>query len=236
MCISLATMNTPASGQLTSVTGHSIPATLLKAAWMAIALGIVMEAMILAVGAAFGSVPTVNAVIADSAQKVSWSVLVCGGLAIGTAAARASVRLMGILGAISAPLGFAVARATHKGMATAMGLAPAVGGPSPVALAIVKAIQYGLLGIMLATMLRRMGLSLKGHLLAGFSVGVVFGAVTLYLMVSAAQDAGQPLSMPQIIARAVNEIAFPVGCSLVLYALSRLGTVTLASSGGPPEG
>ncbi len=198
---------------------------------MAIVLGIVMEVLVLGVGAAFGTNPEVKRILADSAQKVSWSVIVCGGLAIGTAAARVSAGVMGVLGAISGPVGFISAKAVHKGLATAMGLTPP-GGPSAVTLAVVKGAEYALLGIMLATILRRLGLNLKGYIAAGVVVGVVFGSVTLWLMVSAANENGKPLSTGELTVRAVNEIAFPVGCSMVLYALSRLASVPMAMSGG----
>ena len=52
------------------------------------------------------------------------------------------------------------------------------------------------------------------HALVGLSAGVVFGGIILgYLYFSSAKQIGAAVLLP----RAINEIVFPIGCSLVLY-------------------
>jgi hypothetical protein len=50
------------------------------------------------------------------------------------------------------------------------------------------------------------------------AIGAVFGAIALYLL------APQPL--PTMIARAINEGIFPLGCTLVIYAADIFGKRT----------
>ncbi len=89
-----ATESTPASG---------LGTTLLRVAWLAILLGFVMEALLLLFAAGFGIFPGLESMISDLAGKVTWSTLVCAGLALGTAASRSRAPLMGVLGLFAAP-------------------------------------------------------------------------------------------------------------------------------------
>jgi hypothetical protein len=57
-------------------------ATLMRAAWLAILLGFVMEALLLLFAAGFGFLPGFESVVSDLAGKVTWSTLVCAGLAL----------------------------------------------------------------------------------------------------------------------------------------------------------
>ena len=58
------------------------------------------------------------------------------------------------------------------------------------------------------------------HVLVGLSAGVVFGGIILgYLYFSSAKRIGAAVLLP----RAINEILFPVGCSLVLFATEMVG-------------
>lgn len=51
-------------------------------------------------------------------------------------------------------------------------------------------------------------------------MGMVFGGTILYLTVQAAP---QPMPAPALLARGLNEIVFPVGCSIILFAAQALG-------------
>jgi hypothetical protein len=82
---------------------NNFMATLLRAAWLAILLGIVMETLLLLFAAGFGIFPGVETIAADLVRQLSWSTFVCVGLAIGTAVSKARVPLMGIIGLLAAP-------------------------------------------------------------------------------------------------------------------------------------
>src|SRR2546422_606151 len=56
---------------------------LLHVGWLAVLLGLVMEVILVALAAGFGTLKGANPILADVVQKVSWSVVVCTGLAVG---------------------------------------------------------------------------------------------------------------------------------------------------------
>lgn len=197
--------------------GHpDFATTLLNVAWLSIALGIVMEVLVLGTASGLGTMPGVGAVAADTVQKVSWSTIVCVGLAIGTAASKARIPVMGLTGLLAAPAGFAIARSLHSGIAQAFGAGVAAAGqPSALLLAILKGIQYGCLGMAVGWAGQRLQGRATAYVGAGLITGIVFGGLTLALM--------SPLPVAALIARGVNEILFPVGCSLVLFSAETLG-------------
>jgi hypothetical protein len=198
-------------------------ATIFNVSWMAIVLGLAMQGLILGLQAAAGKVPGASHAAADLVQKVSWSFLVCAGLASGSAASRLRGAAMGLAGLLSAPLAFAAARSLHKSAQQALSIIGTGSAASPVVLALVKAVEYGCLGVLLARLARRPGAGARAHGLAGLAVGVVFGGWILWILVHAASGAGKPLPALAVASAAVNEILFPVGCSLVIHSAHSLG-------------
>jgi hypothetical protein len=97
------------------------PALLLHVAWLAIAVGISLQILVLVAGTiAGGAAPATVQLVADTAQKTSWSVLVCGALAVGATVSRGSAALTGLAGLLGAPAAFIVARAVQKGVNQAL--------------------------------------------------------------------------------------------------------------------
>jgi hypothetical protein len=189
----------------------------LRVAWLSIGLGIALE-IVLLVLAAFtatgGASP--KPFISDLAHKISWSFIVCIGLALGTTAGKARPGIMGLLGLISAPLAFTAARSVHKGVHEALGLAATAGGASVFLIAALKGIEYAVLGAVLGILTRREnGASLGAHLGAGAAIGLTFGVAIVAILAGAA---AKPMGPVDLAARGVNEVIFPIGCSLVLYA------------------
>ena len=113
---------------------------------MSIILGLAVELLLVIVAAVFGTAGDAKPFVADAAQKVSWSVMVCAGLTLGTAA-RPSIRAksMAILGLLSAPTAFIVAKMIHRAVSQGLGLEVAFGS-SPVYVIVLKALEYGSLG------------------------------------------------------------------------------------------
>ncbi len=98
----------------TSTASPKLGANLLRIAWLSILLGFVMEAVKLLSAAGVGIFPELNlTVVADLVGQVSWSTIVCVGLAIGTAVSKFRASLMGFLGLLSAPISFGVSRSLH---------------------------------------------------------------------------------------------------------------------------
>jgi len=191
------------------------PRVLWRIAWASVLLGLVMEVLILIAALVFGARPGVRVVLADTVQKVAWSTVVCLGLGIGTAAAKNVPPVAGVFGLVAGPIGFVVAKALHQGVSHALGIA--LGGashPSAVALALLKGLQYGGLGHGLAWVGKHAGGRVMAYLGTGLAVGIVFGGITLFLM--------SPLATTALVTRGLNEILFPVGCSLVVYSAQAL--------------
>src|SRR2546422_11530868 len=87
---------------------------LLHVGWLAVLLGLVMEVILVALAAGFGTLKGANPILADIVQKVSWSVVVCVGRAVGTTAKKARRPLLG-LARLHAPRHvFIVSRSLHK--------------------------------------------------------------------------------------------------------------------------
>lgn len=195
----------------------------LRVAWMSILLGLLLEVVLLCLAAYAGTAgASPKPFLADLTQKVSWAFIVCVGLAFGSTAAQARSGVMGLLGLISAPAGFAVARSLHKGVTQALGMA-AAGGAFPFLVAGLKAIEYGILGGVVGYLTRQKDGStapLSRFLLAGTAVGLTFGAAITAALVSAAAKAPTLLD---VAGKGINEFLFPIGCSLVLYASNALG-------------
>jgi hypothetical protein len=210
--------NTPASEP-----ASRLGATLLRVAWMAIILGLVMEVLLLALGGVLGDVLGLRPVVADLVRKVSWSLFVCAGLAVGTAVARARVPLMGVLGLFSAPLAFEASRAMHQGTLEVLegGTSEiASGGSAALLIALVKGIEYGCLGLVIGWVGTRPWGGAAVHAAVGLATGLIFGGIILGI---AHASAPEPLATADVLAQGVNEILFPVGCSLVLFFATAVG-------------
>ncbi|MGE5232908.1 MAG: hypothetical protein ACM3OB_02265 [Acidobacteriota bacterium] len=190
--------------------------TVLTVAWLSVLLGFAIEALLLGLAAATGGLASPRPFVADLISKVSWSVVVCVGISLGTAVGRARPTAMGVLGLLSAPAGFAIAKTVQKGVSAALGLAAAAGGPSPWLVAGLKALQYGIFGTVTGKLSSRRA-GLLAYALTGAATGVVLGGLLVALLARSGGD-----SAATIVARAVDEVAFPIGCALVLYVAENL--------------
>ena len=206
---------TPASESTTD-----LGAMLLRVAWLAIALGVAAEGLLLLLGSGFGEALGLRAAAADLVRNVSWSIFVCAGLAIGTAVVKARAPLMGLLGLLSAPLAFEASRVIHKGALEALAVSGGGGGDvSPVVIAVIKGLEYGCLGIGIGWVSQRPWGGAMAHVGVGLLIGVVFGGADLALASGAIP--APPAS--ELFVEGINEVLFPVGCALVLYSATALG-------------
>jgi len=196
-------------------------AQLFAVAWMAAGLGVALE-LLSALGA-FGlqGGTTMQVFLAGAAQRVSWSTIVCVGLAFAKVFAPARPGASAWAGMFAAPTAFTISRVVHKGLAQAIGLA--VGSP-PVALLLllttVKALEYGVLGAWLARHDERSDATPGRYATTGLIVGAVFGFVTLAVTALFSPQTPTPADW---LARTINEVLFPVGCALILYTATLAG-------------
>lgn len=75
-----------AAGEARVAAGRSVMATLTMAVWLAIVLGLVVQLLILFAKVTAGGKVTGLQLVADVASGVTWSALVCSGVAVGTVA------------------------------------------------------------------------------------------------------------------------------------------------------
>ena len=196
-------------------------ATLLRVAWLAILLGLLLQLALLLVAVGFGTAPSPRPLLAETLKTVSWSLLVCVGVALGRVAAKGRMPLEGITGLLAAPLALTAANTIQKGVAEAVNAAGVPAGPAPVWVLAIKAAEYACLGLALNWVGRRAWGSALGHLAVGLLTGVVFGGVFLTVVV---QSAPTPLAAPALVARGLNELLFPIGCALVVFIAEVLRT------------
>lgn len=215
--------STPATAEATA----SLPRTLLRVAWLAVLLGFVIEGLVLFV-AGSQSLKTLRPILADLAQKISWSTIVCVGLALGKGASRLlRTPLTGLAGLLAAPAAFAIAKTFHEGIAEVLAIPPksatAIVAPTPMMLAVMKGVEYGFLGLALGWIGSRAWSgyrSATAHLATGLTMGVVFGVTILILAYTGSTP--RP-TQTELITRGVNEILHPLGCAMVLFGADVLG-------------
>jgi hypothetical protein len=182
---------------------------------MAILLGIVMQILLLFSAAVFHRIPKMNPFIVDFAQRIAWSTIVCSSISVAMAASKLKESFMGIAGVLSGALAFRIARSTQKGVAAALGVPPAAGhAPSPWVLGLIKAFEYGCLAALIAWVAKRKNNGAVAHIASGLAIGIVFGGMVLGYTYWSNVKLYSPAD---VVSRGINEVMFPVGCSLVLF-------------------
>jgi hypothetical protein len=194
-------------------------AKLLRAAWLAILLGLLVQLALLLAAAEVGGAARLRPLTADTVRTLGWSVLVCTGIALGRGASQAGAPQMGVAGLLAAPLALTTANMLQKGVAEALAVAPDSRGATPLWVLAIKAAEYGCLGAAFGWLGRRSWAGALAHATAGLITGMVFGSARLAL---AAQSASAPPRPAQLVVQGVNELLFPIGCALVVYAAATL--------------
>lgn len=201
----------------------SLGVILLRVAWLSVLLGLGMEALLLLFAAGSGLIPGLGEIVAASVQKISWAVIVCTGIALGTTVSSIfRAPLMGMLGFLAAPVAFHVARTLHQGTKEALEITGGVAsiGESVFLIALIKGVEYACLAALIGWIGRRPWGGLAPHILVGLAVGILFGGTILALTYVSAPE---PPSLTALISRGIDEVVFPVGCSLILFSAQALG-------------
>ena len=193
---------------------------LFAACWFAILLGLGLQILILiAKHAAGANVPGAQLLI-DMIGGVTWSLIVCGGVAVGTVAARSVSETMGWLGLICAPLAFAAAKGVQRGTAWINGQPMEKFGALVIQTGLVKTIEYAALGYLLGRIIRTPASTARNHAMIGLLFGLAFG--WLLLALNLAHAGATPIPPPKAIGLMLNEFVFPLGCSMVIYYVALL--------------
>ena len=198
-----------------------VAAVLARAAWLAILLGLTVQTLVLLAKIAAGGQSNRVQLIVDVASGVTWSALVCSGVAIGTVLSRHRAAMMGLLGLVSAPVAWAAAKGVQRGLQSMLSVPVETMGPLVYQVGAVKTLEYALLGVLLGRLVRTPSSTLRTHVLIGLLVGLAFGGMILLLNYLHASAAGAVLPAARIVAICVNEFLFPIGCATVIYYIAR---------------
>jgi hypothetical protein len=193
---------------------------LAASAWMSIVLGVLVECVVLVTRAAAGAPAVMAQTVAEFAGSVTWAVIVCTGISLGSAAARHRERMMGFMGFLCAPLAWALAKGVQHGTLTLLDATPDKLGSAVVQVGLLKTIEYTLLALAVAGLMRRQNATLSRCFLVGFGIGLVFG--TAIVGVNVWHAPGRMMAIPRLLGLALNEIVFPIGCVTVVHFISRL--------------
>jgi len=218
-----ATTGSPAA-MAPAARDNKLFSTIFTAAWMAILLGLLVQLAIFGAKTGAGAVVPAMVLVVDIASGIAWSVIVCGGVAIGTVAAKNAPPLMGVLGLICAPLAFAAAKGTQRGVAWMLGQPMEQISALTYQIGAAKALEYALLGFVLGNLIRTPKSTLPNHTVVGILFGTLFAAIILWLNF----NSGGQMPTPKVAATATNEFIFPIGCSLVIYWVAKLSDLASA--------
>lgn len=190
----------------------NLPATLLKAAWMSVALALALQIL----ASSITGFESASSFALDLARKVPFSFIVCVGLAVGAAVSQRRPMWMGVAGFVAGAVGFVMARAAQR---AASGDPVLAFTHLSIGLMLLEAIEYAMLGATVAWIGKR-GAGLLAHALVGGLFGIFFS--TVITVATFALAAPRPPAT-KLAATAVNEFVFPIGCSVILFAAQALG-------------
>jgi hypothetical protein len=186
-------------------------------ALFSVLLGFMMQGLILAAKLAAGGAPPGILFISDLAQGVTWSFFVCTGVSIGVFLSKARASVAGFIAFLSAPLAIAFAKSAQKVMNGVLKVADQPAVLSLATISVLRAIEYGILGWLLAKLVQQDSLKPGHYAASGVLIGIVFGGVIAFLTYSSALTMGTPQTLPKIFGSVVNEVGSPIGCAMLIY-------------------
>lgn len=169
--------------------------------------------------------------VAETVGGITWALLVCFGVAAGSALTRASDAVAGAIAFVCTPVALVTAKAAQGAVSEMLGQAAPSLPPGLALIAAVKACEYGTLAFLLARLAHRGVDAVRPHLLVGLATAATFGTS---LVAIATVSAEPNLAPPAIATTAVNEFLFPIGCVLVVLLTRMSGQqANAAVSDGP---
>lgn len=191
---------------------------ILTAAWLAVIAGVLAQMLVIAVRAWFGGAVEAAGFAAEMAQGVSWSVLVCAAIALGTLASKSRDAIAGVIGFFAGPLAWAAAKGVQKGVQALAGVPQDQLTPLFWSVCVWKGLEYALLGYGLATLVSGATRRASAYAAFGLMVGLLSACVVIALNLTSASLTGGAVPAPKIASLFANEIFFATACSIVIYA------------------
>ena len=187
----------------------------LTAAWLAVIAGIFAQFVVIGVRAWAGG--AVQGFAAELAQGVSWSLLVCAAIAVGTFASKAREYIAGWIGLFAGPLAWAAAKGVQKGVQALAGTPQDQLTPLFWTVCVWKGLEYAALGYGLAMIVNRPASKLGSYLTFGALIGLLSACIVVALNIGNADFAGANVALPKIASLFANELFFASACSVVIY-------------------
>jgi hypothetical protein len=191
---------------------------ILTAAWLAVIAGVAAQLLVIAVRAWFGGAIQAIGFAAELAQGVSWSIMVCAAIAVGTLASKSRAALAGWIGLIAGPLAWAAAKGVQKGVQALAGVPQDQMTPLFWSVCIWKGLEYALLGFGLAILVTGATKRASTYAAFGLLVGLLSACIVIALNLGNAQLTGAALPAPKMASLFANELFFAAACSCVIYA------------------
>jgi hypothetical protein len=182
-------------------------------AWLAVLLGIVLQLVVIGVRLLAGAKVPAAVFLADVTQNVTWGLIVCAGVAIGVTAGRFRALMGGLLGLISGPVGWALAKSMQRSVQALLGAPVDQFTPFFFLMVGVKGVEYLLLGLALGRSGDKAVTSVRDYLIPGAVVGIMFAGLVVGLNLW-----NGSVALPKLLGIAVSEFLFPIGCALVIWA------------------
>jgi hypothetical protein len=176
-----------------------------RVGWLSLLVGFCLEVLLQLVNVSFGVTPNWKNFLMALAQKEVWAFLVCLSLVV----VQPQRVVMMLVGLVFAPVSWLSASAVRQFIKKPLGVAGTSSlDISTLWVALLRGVEYAVLATLLVVLLRRQGRRLD-YMITGGLVGVIFGAFNLLVL-------NQPVGMAQAVGSSLNEILFPVACSLVV--------------------
>lgn len=204
--------------------------------WLSIVLGLVMQGIVLASKVHLGGWPPSARIVLDLIQGVTWSFFVCAGVGLGTTIAKSKAYIGGLISLVAAPAAMGIAKGAQKLVGGLIKVADAPTIISLTTLGIVRAVEYGVLGWALAWLVARSEHRWHRFVGVGSAIGIVFGGGVTLATAHFAPASGIELKPQQIVAMGLNEVLFPIGCSLVVFIALVVGRQLRVVSTGNLQG
>lgn len=195
---------------------------ILTAAWLAVIAGIVVQLIVIAARAWFGGVIQAAGFAAELAQGVSWSIMVCAAIAVGTLASKSRAALAGWIGFFAGPLAWAAAKGVQKGVQALAGVPQDQLTLLFWSVCIWKGVEYALLGYGLANLVATATRRVSEYIAFGFLVGLLSACVVIALNVANTDITGAALPPPKMASLFTNELFFAAACSFVIFTAQSL--------------
>ncbi len=190
---------------------------ILTAAWLAVIAGVAVQLLVIAIRTWFGAAIQATGFAAEMAQGVSWSVLVCAAIAVGTLASKSRDVLAGWIGLFAGPLAWATAKGVQKGVQVLAGVPQDQLTPLFWSVCAWKGLEYALLGYGLASLVANAGRRPSQYIAFGFLVGLLSASVVIALNIASTNLTGAPFPLPKMASLFANELFFATACSFVIY-------------------